>query len=149
RMEVELEHRHALNRVGLDVLDARDIEEVILVIADELPFHLRRRHAREWLNDVDDRHPEVRKDIDRRAPDGETCGQQNRECRHDAGRRAAQRANDEPHDYRPPVCTAARKGSRPPVALARMSLASQPPRRATASSMSACASSRLASANSM
>jgi hypothetical protein len=36
-MEVELEHRHALDRLRLDVLDAGDVEEVVLVVADDLP----------------------------------------------------------------------------------------------------------------
>ena len=48
----------------LDVVDAADVEEVVLVVVGEQPFHLRRVHAAVGLADVDDRQVQVREDVD-------------------------------------------------------------------------------------
>ena len=54
-MEEQLHQGHALDVAALDVVDAGDVEEVVLVIVGEQPFHLRRVHAAVGLGDVDDR----------------------------------------------------------------------------------------------
>ena len=66
-MELELDQRHALDRFALDVLDAGDVEEVVLVIVGDEPFHLRRVHAAVRLGDVEDGHAEIREDVARHA----------------------------------------------------------------------------------
>src|SRR5437899_11884512 len=39
-MELELDERHALDRLAFDMLDAGDVEEVVLVVVGDEPFHL-------------------------------------------------------------------------------------------------------------
>ena len=51
----------------LDVLDAVDVEEVILVVVGDEPFHLGRVHAAVGLGDVERRHAEVGEDVARHA----------------------------------------------------------------------------------
>jgi len=62
-MEVQLEQADVLDRLGLDVLDAVDVEEVIFVVVDQVAFHLRGVHAAVGLGHVDDGQVEVRKDV--------------------------------------------------------------------------------------
>ena len=45
------------------MLDAGDVEEVILVVVGEEPLHLRRVHAAVGLRDVDGRNAQRRKHI--------------------------------------------------------------------------------------
>jgi hypothetical protein len=47
------------------VFDARDVEEMILVVIDEEALHLRRLHPAVRLRDVDHRQIEVREDVHR------------------------------------------------------------------------------------
>ena len=42
-----------------DVVDAVDVEEVVLVVVGDQPFHLRRVHAAVGLGHVDDRQVET------------------------------------------------------------------------------------------
>ena len=63
-MKVQLHQGHALHVPRLDVMDAADIEEVVLVVVGEEPFHLRRVHAAVGLADVDHRQIQAREDVD-------------------------------------------------------------------------------------
>ena len=53
-MEHELHERRALYALTFDVIDSGDVQEVILVVIGDEPFHLRRIHAAVRLRDVDD-----------------------------------------------------------------------------------------------
>src|SRR3984893_10206148 len=55
-MELELDQRYALDRFAFDMLDAGNIEEMVFVIVDDEPFHLRRIKAAIGLRDVDGWH---------------------------------------------------------------------------------------------
>ena len=67
-MEVQLHQGHALDVPRLDVVDAADVEEVVLVVVGEEPFHLRRVHAAVGLADVDHRQVQGREDVDFHPP---------------------------------------------------------------------------------
>jgi hypothetical protein len=45
------------------MLDAGDVEEVVLIIIDDEPFHLRRVDAAVRLGHIQDRHPEFWEDV--------------------------------------------------------------------------------------
>ena len=62
-MEVELHQGGALDVPGLDVVNAGDVEEVVLVIVGEEPFHLPWVHAAVGLSHIDDGEVELREDI--------------------------------------------------------------------------------------
>ena len=49
----------------LDVVDAGDVEEVVLVVVGQKAFHLRRVHAAVGLADVDHRQVQAGEDVDR------------------------------------------------------------------------------------
>ena len=67
RVEHQLHQCRALDTLAFHVIDAGDVEEVILVVVSEIAFHLRRIHAAVRLRDVDGRIADLRKDIDRHA----------------------------------------------------------------------------------
>ena len=81
RMEHQLHERDALNVLGLDVLDAGDVEEVVLVVVGEVAFHLRRIHAAVRLRDVDRGRAQLRKDVDLHLPDRQDRRERNRHDR--------------------------------------------------------------------
>ncbi len=58
----QLHERRALDALALDVIDAGDVEEVILVVVSEVAFHLRRIHAAVGLGHIDRRIAHLRKD---------------------------------------------------------------------------------------
>ena len=89
-MELELDQRHALDRFALDVLDAGDVEEVVLVIVDDEPFHLRRVHAAVGLGHVQHGHPEIREDVPRHAIERQKTHQCNGYDHHQKRDRASQ-----------------------------------------------------------
>ena len=62
--KIQLHQRHALDVLRLDVVDAADVEEVVLVVVGDQPFHLLRVHAAVGLADVDDRQIERGEDVD-------------------------------------------------------------------------------------
>ncbi|TXT29868.1 MAG: hypothetical protein FD138_2366 [Planctomycetota bacterium] len=114
-MEDELHQRRPLDVAALDVMDAVDVEEVVLVVVGQQPFHLRRVHAAIRLADVNHRQIERREDVHRHprewqldaelpqrgiecfGPHGHERGQQNRNHRHHHGDRAAERKDDRIH----------------------------------------------------
>ncbi len=70
-MEAQLHERRALHGTGLHVVNAANVQEVILVIIHEVAFHLGRVHAAIRLRHVDDRFSQVREDIHLHALNGE------------------------------------------------------------------------------
>ena len=101
RVELQLHDRGALDRLRLDVLDAGDIEEVILVVVRQVAFHLRRVHSAVRLRDVDRRYSERRKNIARHALQREQGAEHDGDHGDDHGRRAAKGDLDEIHDGAP------------------------------------------------
>ena len=69
-MELKLHQGNALDVLGFDVLDAGDVEEVVLVVVRQVPFHLRRIHPAVRLRDVDGGRAKLRKDVDLHSLDG-------------------------------------------------------------------------------
>ncbi len=59
-MEHELHERGALDVFRFDVLDARDLQDVILVVTRQVPFHLGGIHAAVRLGQKNCRRAEVR-----------------------------------------------------------------------------------------
>ena len=53
------------------MLDAGDVEEMVLVIVDEKPFHLGRVHAAIGLGDIENRDAEVGENVAGHPLDGE------------------------------------------------------------------------------
>ena len=90
-MEHQLHQGRALDTLAFHVVDAGDIEEVILVVVSQVSFHLGRVHAAVRLRDVDGRIADLRKDIDRHAPDREDGAQRNGNQGHHDGERPTQR----------------------------------------------------------
>jgi hypothetical protein len=90
RVELQLDQCRALDRLGFDMLDAGDVEKMILVIVDEKPFHLGRVHAAIWLGDVKYRHAKVGENVARHPLDGEEAGKDGGENEHHNGDRPAQ-----------------------------------------------------------
>ena len=86
----QLHERGALDALALDVIDAGDVEEVILVVVGEEAFHLRRVHAAVGLGDVDGRIADLREDVDGHALDGEHGEERDGDQRDDDGDRSAQ-----------------------------------------------------------
>ncbi len=61
--EGQLHQRSALNAFAIDCLNARDVEEMILVVIGKESFHLRGSHATIRLRDIDDRIAHLRENI--------------------------------------------------------------------------------------
>jgi len=70
-MEDKLHERRALDAFALDVINAGDVQEVIFEVVGEVAFDLRRIHAAVGLRNINGRIANLRKNIDRHAPDGE------------------------------------------------------------------------------
>src|SRR6266446_2840119 len=66
-MELELDQRYALDRFAFDMLDAGDVEEVVLVVVGDEPFHLRRVEPAVRLRHVQHGHPQIGEDVPRHA----------------------------------------------------------------------------------
>ncbi len=101
-MEDQLHQRRALDALALYVIDARDVEEVILVVIRQEAFHLRRVHPAIGLCDIDSRIAHLWKDIDRHPLDGQNGAKRHRQQSHYHGNRTAESAKNQPH-YRPLV----------------------------------------------
>ena len=96
-MELELDQPYALDRFAFDMLDAGDVEEVVLVIVDDEPFHLRRVHAAVRLGHVQDGHPEIREDVPGHAIDRQKTHQCNGYDHRQKRDRASQRKRHQVH----------------------------------------------------
>ncbi len=66
-MELQFDEPDALDRLALDMLDPGDVEEVVLVIVDDEPLHLRRVHAAERLRHIQHGDAQIREDVSRHA----------------------------------------------------------------------------------
>jgi hypothetical protein len=84
-VELQLDQCCALDRFGFDVLDAGDVEKMILVIVDQKPFHLGRVHAAIRLGDVKHRHAKVWENVSWHPLDGEKAGKDGSENKHQNG----------------------------------------------------------------
>ncbi len=62
-MEVQFDQSDALDVLRFDRLDPVDVEEVVLVVVDDVAFHLRRAQAAVRLRDVDRRHAQIGQDV--------------------------------------------------------------------------------------
>src|SRR5262249_6797957 len=58
----------ALDVLGLDVVDAADVQEVVFKVVRKKAFHLAGVHATVGLGDVDDGHTQVGEDVGGHAP---------------------------------------------------------------------------------
>ena len=84
-VEHQLHERRALDAFAFDVIDAGDVEEVILVVVSEVAFHLRGVHAAVGLRDVDGGIADLREDVDRHALDGQQGAERDCDQRHHHG----------------------------------------------------------------
>ena len=88
-VEHQLHERRALDALALDVVDAGDVEEVILVVVSQVAFHLRGVHAAVGLRHVDGGVADLRKDVDGHALDGEHGAERDGDEGHHHGQRSA------------------------------------------------------------
>ena len=103
-MEEQLHHRHALDVPALDVMDARDVKKVILVIVGEQPLHLGWVHAAVGLGDVDDRQIQVGEDVDRHPCHGQRTAQHDGYDKHHDREGPPHGKGDRVHWLGPPEC---------------------------------------------
>ena len=97
-MELQLEQRRALDGLRLHVLDAGDVEEVILVIISEVALHLRRVHAAVRLRHVNGGNAQRGEDVARHLLQGQRGPQGHRRHPGQDGERTAQGLCDQIHD---------------------------------------------------
>ncbi len=88
RVKNQLHQRRALDAFALDMLDAGDVEEVVLVIEGHVAFHLGGIHAAIGLSHVNRRASDLGKNIDRHA----LHRQQGEECDGDQGHHHGERS---------------------------------------------------------
>src|SRR5438105_4824969 len=86
-MKLKFDQADALDGFRFDVLDAVDVEEVILVIVNQESFHLRRVDATIRLRHVENRHAEIGKDVTWHPIDGDDPGEDCRDDDHENGDR--------------------------------------------------------------
>ena len=103
RMEKQLHQGKALNVLRLDVMDARDVEEVVLVVIREIPFHLRRVHAAVRLANVDHRQIQAGEDVNRHLANRQHASQRHGNHRNHHGNGTPQGKENEPHDWETPI----------------------------------------------
>jgi hypothetical protein len=96
-MKHELHERGALDALGLDVLDAGDVQEVVLIVVGEKPFHLLGIHPAVRLRDEHGRRSELGKDIDGHALDHHDGGERDGHDRDQQGDWATQREANQTH----------------------------------------------------
>jgi hypothetical protein len=87
----QLEEGGALNAFARYVIDARDVEEVILVVISQVPFHLRRVHPAIRLRDVDGRIADSGKDVGGHPLQRQQGAKRDRDQRHHYRDRPAER----------------------------------------------------------
>ncbi len=96
-MEVELHKGDALDVLTLDMVNAGNVEEVILVVVGQEGFHLLRVHAAVGLGHVDDRDVEIGEDVDLHARRGQAGPQDEGGDAHHHGDRVPQSKDDGIH----------------------------------------------------
>ena len=96
-MERELQQRGVLNRLRFDALDPVDVEEVVLVVVGDVPFHLRRAHPPVRLRHVDHRQVKIGKDVRPHAAHRKCGGQGDGDHRDEDRDRAPERGTNQPH----------------------------------------------------
>src|SRR5437763_11336095 len=96
-MEEEFDQSDALNGFRFDVLDARDVEEVILVPRNDEALHLRRIYAAVGLRDVDHRQIEIWKDIHGHARQRKSRAERDGDDRDENREGTNKRSIDQPH----------------------------------------------------
>ena len=74
-MKHQLHRARALDALALHVIDAGDVEEVILVVVSQVAFHLGRVHAAVRLRHIDGGIAHLREDVHRHAFDGQDGAQ--------------------------------------------------------------------------
>ena len=92
-----------------DVMDAVDVEEVVLVVVGDQPFHLLRVHAAVGLADVDDRQVQGGEDVHLHPAEGQHAGEGDAGDQHHDRDRPAEGGGDRVHrlatqrvvEYRP------------------------------------------------
>src|SRR5207244_2125044 len=89
--------RHALDVLRFDVVDAADVEEVVLVVVRQQPFHLSGVHAAVGLGDVDDRQVQLGKDVDFHAGESQAASTDDGDDGHHDRDRVPQSENDRVH----------------------------------------------------
>ena len=89
-MKTKLQERDALDVLALNVLNPRDVEEVILEIVGEITFHLLRVHAAVGLRNVDRRRAEVWKNVHRHASQSKEGTERHSYHSHHDGNRSLQ-----------------------------------------------------------
>ena len=98
RLEEDLHHRHAGQRLALDVLDVVDGGgQSPLIVVDHPFLHLLGREARVVEDDGDHRDVDVGEDVRRHPHDGEDPEDDDEHRHHYEGVRALERHADEPH----------------------------------------------------
>src|ERR1051326_6602193 len=96
-MKLKFDQGGALNRFGFDMLDPRDIEEMVFVIVSQEAFHLRRIHPSIRLRHINGRNPKGRKYIPWHLAHGEHRPKGHRDNNHQDRERPAQGWLDEIH----------------------------------------------------
>src|SRR6266404_5218784 len=102
RMKYQFQQSHVLNGFGFDGLNPRDVQEMIFVVVDEIPFHLRWRHPTKRLRYIDNRQVQIRKYINRHARDCENRAKGHTQDDNYNADRTSQRSSQQPHSYGPP-----------------------------------------------
>ncbi len=87
-----------MNRLALHAINSRDVEEVILVVIRDVPFHLRRVHAAVRLRDINGRIAHLRENIDRHSPRGQHRKERDGDERHDYRDWPAKSCEDKAHE---------------------------------------------------
>jgi len=102
RVEDQAHEGGALDALALDMIDAGDVEEMILVVIRDESFHLRRIHAAVRLRDVNGRRSEIRKNIGGHPSQREVRSERDRQHGHHHSNRPAERNPEQPHVSLPP-----------------------------------------------
>lgn len=79
------------------MLDACNVEEVVLVVGDEIAFHLSRVHTAVRLRHIDDRQVQIRKNAHRHADQRQDRAQSNTDDGHQDGDGPSHRDVNKPH----------------------------------------------------
>jgi hypothetical protein len=96
-VEEELHQGQALDVLRFHVVDAVDVQEVVLVVVGEQPLHLGRVHAAVGLADVNHRQVQTGEDVHLHAADGQDAAHYQADHRHHDGDGMPQREDNGVH----------------------------------------------------